>query len=446
MLSQEIQQSQKIILSQYSQMSLKCLQMTPPELSNYIRELWLSNPLLEIEEIECHYDYSNDYVESDLSFEYEKEWITNKNTDPNTYISNIPAPGISFEDYLISQLRLMKNIPSDILAISMFLVGCLNSRGYLDCQISELSSEIGCSFFEMEQALFVLQSLDPAGVGARSLSECLILQLAQTNEFNELNLHMIKFGLNLLSQKKYDELAKILGCSKKEAIKSGEIIKKLEPIPSRGFDSGKTSPYIIPELTVFMSGNSLEISFNHSFLPIVKINTEYVDAIRKDGNTAKDWLQKNLTEAKSLISSIEARSSTILKIANAILIIQRDFFFNNSPIKPMTMTQIAEEVGVSTSTVSRAVSEKYLVFNSKLIPFKYFFTSSIIMPEGAEISSDFAKKEISLLIKSEDKKAPLSDSVIQEALAEKGITISRRTITKYRLALGIPAAKQRRQH
>lgn len=109
----------------------------------------------------------------------------------------------------------------------------------------------------------------------------------------------------------------------------------------------------------------------------------------------------------------------------------------------MTMTQIAEEVGVSTSTVSRAVSEKYLVFNSKLIPFKQFFSSSIIMPEGSEISSDFAKKEISLLIKGEDKKAPLSDSVIQEALAEKGITISRRTITKYRLALGIPAAKQR---
>lgn len=447
-INQRMIQTQKLILNQSLQQSLQCLQMSVQELSDYIQEAALSNPLLEVEAPPLGSPFPERSA-APVEVREQSVWAADKHTtvqeDPADFTAMFTRPP-SFSEHLNAQLGQMKMLEGDFLALCRFLVGCLNSSGYLDCSLSELADEVGCSLFDMEQALFVIQALDPVGVGARSLSECLLLQLAQSRYFNELNIHMVQTGLPLLAAGDYSGLSKLLNVRLAEVMESAKVIRKLNPIPSRGFDSGSTTAYIIPEAVIHREGGALTLELNDRALPRVSLNEEYRAMVgRDDCADAQSYLREKMSEAKSLIANVQSRSDTLLRLLTAVTRMQSGYFLHGQPLQPMTMKQLAEELDLNTSTVSRTVKDKYIQFEGRVLPLRSLFTVSLQTVGGDVVSAETARQQIQRFVAAEDPARPLSDEALGQALAGVGILLSRRTVSKYRGELGIPAAGARKR-
>lgn len=451
MLKQCLEQSQRLALSQSMQQSLQCLALPVQDLCSFLEEAALSNPLLEVETPRPETLETGQAVnaaEERIPLEFRDEPFRSRRREPDggsdftALVSHPPT----FAEYLNEQLGQMRQLSGEMLELCRFLVGCLNSAGYLDCPLEELAAEAGESTFHMEQALFVVQALDPPGTGARSLEECLLLQLAQTKEFTELNIHLIRSGLPLLAEKDYTALSRQLNAPPAKIRRAAEVIRSLNPIPSRGFYTETPTSYVVPEAAIRVENNRIIVEMNDRALPRVSLDSSYCAMLgNADCREAQPYLREKMAEAKGLMGNLQKRRSTMARLLEAVTRIQRDYFLCGKPLVPMTMRQLAEELELNFSTVSRAVREKYIEYGGKVIPLRSLFSASLQTTDMGVVSAESAKQQLRRFISAEDSRSPLSDEALSDALASVGILISRRTVAKYRSALGIPTASARKQ-
>lgn len=454
LLEQRLSQTQKMILTQTMQQSLQCLQMTALELRAYLQEVSLSNPLLDVDEQPLS-DFQPGVIESetrerdDVPIERREQMIWESSRSTQDEVSDFTAclsRPQSFSDYLNDQLGQLAILDASTLALCRYLVGCLNSAGYLDVPLGELAEDLGTPLFDMEQALFVVQALDPPGVGARSLSECLLLQLAQGRDFNAVNIALIQRGLPLLAEGDFLGLAKLLNIRPAEAHRTAEVIRSLNPIPSRGFASERSVSFILPEATISRSGRRLIIEMNDRAVPKVSLNGDYCAMLgRPECQDAQPYLKEKLSEARALMNNLTSRQDTMFRLLSAIAEFQKGHFLSGGELLPMTMRQLSDELGLNVSTVSRAVKDKYIQFDGRIFPLRSLFTASLQSTDGQAVSAQAARQQIRRFIQAEDPVRPLSDEALGEALSGVGIVLSRRTVAKYRSEMGIPTAGSRKR-
>lgn len=443
-MQQNIGQEQRQILSQVLRQSLQYLQMPAMELTAYLQEQALSNPLLEVEAPEpAPEEPAAMSIVEDEGEPNGAGWRGEGLPDALAY----SARPESFSEYLTEQVNCMPQVDEATRSLCCFLIECLDSTGYLSCDLQELARELELPLYDVEQALYLLQMLEPAGVGARDVTECLLLQLAQGRDFTVVNIRMIREGLPLLAKRDYAGLSRLLNVPLEEVYASETVVKSLNPIPSRGFFSGDTChSYIIPEATVTCRNGQFVVEMNTRSLPQVRLSEEYTAMV---GNAAyaeaQDYLRERMAAAKAMIAQLDSRQSTLYRLLCAVIQRQPGYFAEGEELRPMTMQQVAEELALSTSTVSRAVRDKYIQCGGRLISLRSLFTASLQGSDGAAVSADTARQQLRLFIRREDSAAPLSDEALAAALAGVGITISRRTVAKYRAEMNIPAASARRK-
>ena len=442
--------AQKLVLTQNMRQSLDCLQLSAPELSEYVQEVALSNPLLDVQ---APTYYETQFPSEAVPSEREAPEIR----EADAWQSFSPAAGgdgqtdftaylvreKTFRDHLNEQIGQMKLVDDELLRLCRFLIDCLDERGYLDCPLEDLSREFDIPLFSLEQALFAVQMLDPPGVGARSLSECLTLQLAQSRSFDALTLTIARDGLALLSKRDYSGLAALLGVSVSEAKEAAAKILALNPIPSRSFAGSEQIAYVAPDAVFSMQQGQLVIELNDRILPRLSVNAEYSALSTSDDPEVQRYVKEKLSEAQALIKGVHTRCDTLLQLIRLIADEQHDYFCNGGELVPITMQQVAEKMGMSTSTVSRAAQNKYIQFQGRTIPLRSFFTTAI--RSDAAVSSHAVKQRIRSLIQAEDPAAPLSDEALRLALSALGVDVSRRVIAKYRAELNIPSSSQRKK-
>lgn len=450
-------QEQKLIMTQQMQLSIKLLQMSTYDLREYIEKEFSENPVLEAqyedtkevskEQDRLEYKELVKYLESDnygsQSYgEYDEEGIS-----PFTFISK-PE---SLTDYLEGQIL---ELPIDeyMRSVCSYMVECLDQKGYLDIKKEELMNELDCSEETFNRALIVIQNLEPAGIGARDLKECLEIQLERKGEYDPIVKEIIDNHLDDLADNRYQVIAKDLDITPKKAQDYGDLIKTLEPKPSRGFYTGDEVGFIIPDAEIRNIDGEFLILMKDGVLPMLSVNPLYKDILKDSTNDkeATEYVKEKIVKAMFLIKSIEQRKSTLHKVLQKILEKQKDYFEKGEKyLKPMTLKEIAEKLEMHESTISRAIRDKYILTSMGTIKIKELFVNSISNKEKSDGEEDVTviniKKVLEEVIKEEDKRKPLSDQAISEILKEKGMAISRRTVAKYREELGIKSSSKRKR-
>lgn len=447
MIAQKIsvlpEQKQALALTQSTQQFLLILQMPTPELEKHLQEIVLSNPLFEPFEIPEMTSYAAGKNRDEMSYRsHVKEREKNSRDFTDYYIQQkLPT------EYLREQIGQMRLLDEQTRKNCEFLIDCLDSHGYLDCPLNELAEEQGKTFFEMEQALFVIQSLDPVGVGARNLSECLLLQLAQSEKFSHTTVTLVQKGLPLLAKKDIRGVAELLHVSYRKAQEAAEFIQTLNPLPFKGFcGPERVINYITPEAVIENEDGLLRVAMNEDILTALQLNPTYCVMIGDDTyREIQSYLKEKQSEANTLLRNVKSRQNLVYRIICMIVAVQHDYFLTGAPLKSMQMKDFAEELGISTSTVSRAIKDKYVQYKGKLFLLRNLFTSPVFESAAGEISSSLVKHHIKLFIEAEDRQHPLSDSTLTQALTTIGIAVSRRTVAKYRTEMGIPGQAGRRK-
>lgn len=450
-------QEQKLIMTQQMQLSIKLLQMSTYDLREYIEKEFSENPVLEAqyedtkevskEQDRLEYKELVKYLESDnygsQSYgEYDEEGIS-----PFTFISK-PE---SLTDYLEGQIL---ELPIDeyMRSVCSYMVECLDQKGYLDIKKEELMNELDCSEETFNRALIVIQNLEPAGIGARDLKECLEIQLERKGENDPIVKEIIDNHLDDLADNRYQVIAKDLDITPKKAQDYGDLIKTLEPKPSRGFYTGDEVGFIISDAEIRKIDGEFFILMKDGVLPMLSVNPLYKDILKDSTNDkeATEYVKEKIDKAMFLIKSIEQRKSTLHKVLQKILEKQKDYFEKGEKyLKPMTLKEIAEKLEMHESTISRAIRDKYILTSMGTIKIKDLFVNSISNKEKSDGEEDVTviniKKVLEEVIKEEDKRKPLADQAISEILKEKGMAISRRTVAKYREELGIKSSSKRKR-
>ncbi len=353
----------------------------------------------------------------------------------------------SLQEHLMQQAELADLSPKTVEAMR-HLVGSLDDRGFLTQTPSDVALQTGLPLAIVQEALATLKAFDPPGIGATGLADCLLAQLVAQGRGTSLAARIIKDHFELLTRRRIPELARKLGVDADDVQSAIEQIGKLNPAPGRRF-AEDNNRVVVPDVTVEKDGDEWKIHLNDDYIPRLRISSTYRDMIAK-GSLSKlerDYLRERMRSGKFLIDSIEQRQRTIERITREIINAQKDFFENGvSQLKPLTMTQIADVVGVHETTVSRAIANKYIRTPHGVFEFKYFFTPGYQADSGASVSNTSVKEMIADLINLEDKAAPLSDQEIVAKLVEKGIKIARRTVAKYREEHGILPSNLRRDY
>ena len=453
-------QEQKLIMTQEMQMSVKLLQMSAHELGQYVNKELQENPVLEERELQSYknsnldgndnsktknykelikYLEKDDYKEKSNGVRMEKEEVS-----PFYYI----AEEKSLKDFLKEQIGEISE-KYEILNICKYMVENLDSKGYLSIDLSEICKEMSTSNENVTIALKILQSLEPQGIGARNLKECLAIQLHSLGLEDKNIYNIVENYLQLLAENKYNDIAKELGVTATEVQRYGDIIKRLEPKPSRGFYTGESIKYIVPDAYISKLNDQYFISMNEDVIQKLNINSVYKEIINLGEDIeAMEYVKDKINSAMFLIKSIEQRKNTVYRVLEEILVVQREYFdFGVEYLKPMTLKKIANNLEMHESTISRAIREKYVSLNNgKVIKIKDLFTNGIASAlDGQDISIVNIKKAIKEMIDVEDVRKPLSDQIICNRLNMEGMNISRRTVAKYREELQIKSSSKRKR-
>lgn len=353
----------------------------------------------------------------------------------------------SLADYLNWQLRMTITAP-DVAAAAEAIIGNLNENGYLDCSLEEIMALGQWSMETTEKALEIVQQLDPTGVGARNLRECLLLQLDSLGYGDRLATKMIREYFGQLQQHKLPELAKALGVSVEQVAQELKLIRsQLEPHPGRKF-APREAQYIEPEVYIEKMDDEYVIRFNDDGLPQLRINRQYRQMMenKETSKETRDYIKDRFRSAVDLLKNIEHRKQTIYKVCERIVERQRDFLDKGVEyLKPMMLKDISEDIGMHLSTVSRVVNGKYAHTPQGVIELRRFFTEGMVNDEGEEVSTRIIKLRIKKMIEAEDARNPLTDDEIAKTLAKEGQKLSRRTVAKYRDQMKIPGSRERRQ-
>ncbi len=354
----------------------------------------------------------------------------------------------SLSDYLLWQLHLSSS-EAVLVKGGEWIIGNLDDDGYLRATLDELSHQSAIPLPSMAQALELIQSFDPVGVGARDLRECLLIQVRQLDLQGSLVEHIVEAHLPDLEKRKYANIAKVLNVSIQEVMEASQfIIHELEPKPGRPYLPSDTN-YIVPDVYVIKIEDRYVIQLNDEGLPKVRINPYYRKLLSRKENidkVTKEYVEERLRSAQWLIKGMEQRNRTIYKVAESIVKFQRDFLDKGiTELKPMVLKDVAEDIGMHESTISRVTTNKFMHTPQGIFPMKYFFTTGFSSGTGTEISSLTVKDTIQKMIREENSASPLKDQQIVDALKASGIDIARRTVAKYREELRIPPTSVRKR-
>lgn len=443
--SLELTQSQKLIMTTQLKQSLSILNMSKLELEEEIKKESEDNPLLEVEknnEINWE-EYIKDIGNSRPIDKSELYYNSDNDLNLDNIIKNTP----NLYENLHLQVSLYKINKKDK-EICDYIIDSLDDDGYLRIDEKEIINEFNINKDIFENCLEIIQQLEPIGVGARNLSECLIIQIRNLGIDNKLLETIVYKDLDLIGKNKYKEITKKYNISMQKCINIIHIIKTLDPKPGR-VCSAENSVYVQPDVIVEKIEDEFVVYINESDNLKIRISNFYEEILKnsKYDESAKNFIKEKLNSATGLIKSIESRKSTILKIAQEIVKNQKDFFEKGEKyIKPMKMKDIAQNLDFHESTISRGVNEKYMMTPFGLYKFKYFFSNALETNDDNLTSSVSIKKIIQETIKSENKKKPLSDDQISKILNNRGINVARRTVAKYREELGILSSSKRKQY
>jgi len=434
-------------LSPQMQQSLQLLQAPMMELRQLVAAELQVNPVLEEEfPVNRETDTPEPAESSGLNDEWQEYYAQRASAEPWTaealerrqhfFDSHTRPP--TLQQFLLEQLGGLTITVSEK-GIALVIIGNIDDRGYLRATVEEVAAQAGCSPGEAEAVLEKVQALDPAGVAARNLSECLFLQLRRSGRQYSIESRIVQHYLEELGRRRLPDIARQLHVSVAEVQKAAEEIARLEPRPGRPFSSEEEQT-IIPDVFIERDGDGYTVSLNNSEVPSLRIGNDYKDMLSEAGSNreVKEYLREKIRGGRFFIKCIEQRQHTLLNISREIVERQRDFFDQGpAHLRPMTMSQVAQAVGVHETTVSRAVSGKYMSTPRGLFELKYFFTSGYTTSEGEAVSNESVRQAIAEIIKGEDPRKPLSDQDIVTTLSERGLPIARRTVAKYREQLGL---------
>ncbi|HWN23634.1 MAG TPA: RNA polymerase factor sigma-54 [Candidatus Sulfotelmatobacter sp.] len=472
MAGQGMHQSQNFALQQVLapqlQQSLLILQTPLLELRNLVQQEMETNPVLEELSTELSPDERNGAESSaDDNFKDEFEKLATLDEEWRDYMAQAGSySGRSqeakdkrqfFFDSIATQETLQQNLIGQLNQTALnaadrkaaeLIIGNIDDNGFLQDTPEEMTLNTGIPKEDFERMLALIQSFYPPGVGARDLRECLRIQLERVGKQNSLEYKIISEYMEDLGKRRFPEIARRMGMSVEKVQECANNIARLNPRPGQIFATAPPN-YVLPDVTVEKIDGDYQVILNGEQIPHLRISNTYKDIMAQDGNGSevKDYIRDKIRSGKFLIRSIHQRQQTISNIAQQIVSRQRDFFeHGTSHLKPMTMKEIADAVGVHETTVSRAVSGKYMATPQGVFEMKYFFTSGYQTADGESMSNTSVKEVILDLVKNEDGNAPLSDQEIVLILSERGIPIARRTVAKYRTELNILPSNMRRKY
>jgi RNA polymerase sigma-54 factor len=476
-LKQQLRLSQQLVMTPQLQQAIKLLQLSRLELVNLVHKELQENPVLE-EGQESEEDAPTEAaeVERPEAPAPEAPEITPDreptdaekiaDVDWQSYMEAYPQTGLasgreederrslestltrrdSLADHLDWQLQL-SICPDDVAACARWLIGNLDEDGYLRASLEEIARQAGAQLEIAGKALELVQSLDPTGVGARDLAECLRLQVRMLGITDPLVNRIIDEQLTLLQNRDFRGVARALGVTIEEVAAAAHVIGRLEPRPGRAF-GGDEPVYITPDIHVYKVGDDFHVVLNDDGLPKLRISNLYRDVLSRSGGASKDtreYVQEKVRSALWLIKSIHQRQRTIYKVMQSIIKHQREFFDRGvQSLRPLNLRDVAEDIEMHESTVSRVTTNKYVHTPQGIFELKYFFNSSINRLDGEAIASESVKEKIRKIIAAEDPRRPLSDQRIAQMLKAANIDIARRTVTKYREAMNILSSTKRR--
>lgn len=449
-----LEQSQKLIMTPELRQAIELLQFNSLELKEYIAKELEENPMLEslstIEEFENIEKYTEDneidwkeYLEKYDDISYRGQVDRNiKEYNYETFVSYEPT----LKEHLISQLNLVC-LGNREWKIGENIIQNIDENGYLNSSTEEIASHMKCNIEEVEIILDIIQTFEPLGVGARSLKECLILQVKDRKDLPPYVLRIIEDYLEDLGYNRIQKISKELNIDLQKVQEVCDYIRRLEPKPGRAFSNNEEIKYIVPDAEIQLVEGKFVVVLNDVAGPRLNINNYYKGLMKTgtDKNTV-EFLNEKFNSAMWIIRSIEQRRATIKKVIESILKFQIDFFLKGErALKPLTLKDIADDIEMHELTISRATNGKYVQTPRGLFELKYFFTSGLESSDG-DISSTSIKSTLKEIIDGEDTKKPYSDQKLAELLKAQGINISRRTVAKYRDELEIPSSTIRRRY
>lgn len=432
---------QQQVLSQAQIQSLEILSMDSIELRHFLENEYLENPMLDRDDKSS----SDNTFESFFSYNDRQSYGSADNRDDKNYRRELAAPsGNLLTDYFLNQLDINLYTKSEW-GLFTYLINCLDDTGYFTMPAEEVAEKTHMSISEVEQALNILKRLEPYGIFASSLQECLLNQLDALGMNTSTLTCMIKTHLQDIADGKISNISRHLHLSTAVVRKNIETISRLNPRPLSGFGSG-TNQYIIPDIIFQKDGSSWAVILNDSWISDYHLNDYYIKMMKESRDKELvEYFKAKLSRSRFIFQSIEQRQKTLLTIAEIILERQKNFYEGTGVLIPMTMSEVAEKAGIHTSTVSRAIKGKYLQYPNGTICIKDLFTSSASSSDpGSGITPMMVKEAVKGLIQNEDKRKPLSDNMLAKLLREKNINVSRRVIAKYREELGIRSSFDRK--
>ncbi len=485
--SLQLRVSQHLALTPQLQQSIRLLQLSTLELHQELEQILADNPLLErtddpldhairlladgaigsagttpegasveanaqVPESETSFDAPSDAPESsngDAEWSFDDVARTSKAPEDDDARPQLEAHETTLREHLLEQMRVTVRERRDR-ALLELIIDALNDNGYLEEELEEIHSrlpeELEIELEELQIALNLLQSFDPPGVGARNASECLALQIKRMPKVamvtRRMALAIVENHLTLFAQRDFNKLRKALDCDDEDLREAQVIIKQCNPHPGSIFASG-SSDYVVPDVIVKRTRSGWQVMLNHDVMPRLRVNSMYANILKQSKGDGS--LGSQLQEAKWLIKNMRQRFDTILRVSQAIVERQRNFFSHGAvAMRPLVLREIADTLGLHESTISRVTTQKYMLTPHGMFELKYFFGSHVATETGGEASSTAIRALIKQLIGAENQKAPFSDSKIAEMLAEQGMVVARRTVAKYREALKIPPVNLRK--
>ena len=480
-IRQQLKMSQQLVMTPQLQQAIKLLQLSRLELVDLVRQELEENPVLEEsgdqaldeEDVLPESDRSDDFVGEELSVPDAIPEVTGESEgladiDWQSYLEgyslggttadnyeddedrpsyeNLLTKGTSLAEHLLWQLGLSRIHPRDNL-VATELIGNIDEDGYLKVPLEEIADAVSANVSDVERILGLVQKFDPSGVGARSLQECLLIQVRQLDMQDSLVEIMLRDHIDSIEARRFNTIAKDLEIAVDDVLAAIRFISTLDPHPGRAYGQEDVH-YVLPDIFVQRIGDEYVVTLNDEGLPNLRINSFYRSAL--SGGKAVDaktgeYIQEKMRGAVWLIKSIHQRQRTIYKVTKSIVKFQKDFFDRGIDyLMPLVLRDVAEDIEMHESTISRVTTNKYVQTPQGLYELKYFFNSSINTTGGDFIASESVKSRIKEIVAEENPKKPFSDQKIVELLEKRGISIARRTVTKYREMIGIRSSSERK--
>lgn len=463
-LSQRPELKQKVTLSPQVYQGLTILAMPVFELQQLVETELLENPVLETEEFDDDGEGESEPDEERAEPDEERSWDewldqyeelesgdTGMPRDPGAEEVNSDefVGGLrSFDDYLLEQIGML-DLSRDVWAAARAIIGSLDDDGFFVGDCVEIAAVAGVTPEVSEQALAVVQQLDPPGVGARDVREALRIQAAYLGIDTPLMLALIADHIDDIAANHYRKIARAQHVNEEEVRAAVELLRQLNPRPAGAFSPGNAPAYVVPDVTLRRFGDDWLVIANNEAVPVLRVSPRYRKMLRSHSGVddeTRRYLKDKIRQAESFMKNVDRRRDTVSRIAEIILEVQRDFFEDGKgDLRPLRLEDVAVEIGVHLSTVSRGVTGKYMATPYGLFELKHFFSGGYRTSTGMDIAATTVKRRIKELLAAEEPSQPLSDQKLAELLSEDGVDVARRTVAKYREEMGVEPSWARKR-